>query len=94
MEPTYYIQAGLAFILVLSLMGLMMFVLKKINTVKSGLHGKHNRLKIVEHRMIDTKNKAIILRCDDKDHLVIIGQNGNTVIKSDIDINGNEKNEL
>jgi flagellar protein FliO/FliZ len=80
----YYIQFAAAFAFVLALMGLLYFILKKLNEVQSGVKGTNNRIKIMEHRMIDNKTKAVILRCDDKDHLVILGQNGNTVVKTDL----------
>lgn len=84
MDLNQYIQLALAFVFVMALMGLLSFILKKMNAVQSGMNGKSNRLKIVEQRMIDTKHKAVILRCDDKDHLVILSQSGNTVV-----VNGN-----
>lgn len=86
MESNQYIQLALALIVVLGLMWLFSLVLKKINNAQSGMTGKSNRLKIVEQRMIDTKHKVAIVRCDDKDHLVILGQNSNTVIKADMPI--------
>ena len=79
MDSSQYLQLILAFILVMGLMGLLSIILRKMNAYQSGMTGKSNRLKIVEQRMIDTKHKAVILRCDNKDHLVIISQNGNTV---------------
>jgi hypothetical protein len=72
-------------------MGLLAIVLKRLNLAQSGIHGKGNRLKIMEQRMIDSKHKAAIIRCDDKDHLVILGQNSNTVIKADMDIPTEDK---
>ena len=80
METNQYLQLAFAFILVMALMGILALILKKMNAFQSGMTGKSNRLKIVEQRMIDTKHKAVIVRCDNKDHLVIVSQNGNTVI--------------
>lgn len=84
MELSNYLQLGMALIVVLGLMWILSLILKKVNDAQSGINGKSNRLKIVEQRMIDTKHKVAIIRCDDKDHLVLLSQNGNTVIKSDI----------
>ncbi len=84
MDLQYYLQFIVAFAFVLALMGLLYFILKKLNEVQSGVKGTNNRIKIMEHRMIDSKTKAVILRCDEKDHLVILGQNGNTVVKTDL----------
>ena len=80
MDMDQYIQLALALVIVLGLMWLLSVILKKMNAAQSGMNGKSNRLRIVEQRMIDPKHKAAIIRCDDKDHLVILSQNGNTVI--------------
>ena len=93
MDMTSYLQVGLAFILVLALMGLLSFILKKVNYAQSGMMNKDSRIKIIEQRMIDTKNKAAIIRCDDKDHLVVLGQNSTIVVKSDIEVTETKKNE-
>jgi len=85
MDWMHYLQFFVALVIVLALMGLLTLALKRLNLAQSGLHGRGNRLKIVEQRMIDSRHKAAIIRCDDTDHLVILGQNGNTVIKTDIE---------
>ena len=93
MDMTSYLQVGLAFILVLALMGLLSFILQKVNYAQSGMMNKDSRIKIIEQRMIDTKNKAAIIRCDDKVHLVVLGQNSTIVVKSDIEVTETKKNE-
>ena len=80
----HYLQIILALIVVLGMMALLHFILKKVNAMQSGIHNKSSRLKIIEERMLDTKNKLIIIRCDAKDYLVILSQNGNTIIDSSI----------
>ena len=39
-------------------------------------------MKILEVMPLDSRRKAILMRCDDKDHLVILGANSETVIES------------
>jgi hypothetical protein len=34
--------------------------------------------------MIDSKTKVAIIRCDDKDHLVVLGQNSTIVVETDL----------
>jgi len=80
-----YIQFALALIIVLGLMALFYLLLKKVNMVQSGMGGKTNRIQIIEQRMVDSKNKAVIIRCDGKDHLVILSPTAHTVIKGDMD---------
>jgi len=84
MDYTQYIQIAIALVFVLGLMGLLSFVLRKINYAQSGIAGQHNRIKIIEQRMIDSKNKAVIIRCDNKDHLVILSQNGTIIVENNI----------
>ena len=80
MEISSYIQLALALVVVIGLMAIFSLILKKMNAFQSGVAGRSNRLKIMEQRMIDTKHKAVIIRCDNKDHLVILSQNSDTVV--------------
>lgn len=76
--------AALAF--VIALMGGLSVILKKI-----GLPGTPNvpaqkrRLKIVESLTLDARRRAILIQCDSSQHLVILGPNGETVVKTDIE---------
>ena len=90
MDMDQYLKLAASLLVVLALMGLLAYGLKRLNIAQSGMHGKGNRLKIMEQRMIDSRHKVAIIRCDDKDHLVILGQNSNTVIKTDMDIPSEE----
>jgi flagellar protein FliO/FliZ len=78
-------QFAIALIIVLALMGLLGILMKKMNAFQSGIGGRNNRLQIIEQRIIDSKSKAVIIRCDDKDHLVVIGQQAQIVVKADMD---------
>lgn len=76
--------AALAF--VIALMGGFAFLLKKM-----GLSGEPNikspkkrRLKMVESLALDARRKAVLLQRDDKQHLVILGPNSETIVESDI----------
>ncbi len=73
-----------ALVLVLSLMGGLWLLLKK-----AGMGGapflksaSRRRLSVVEILALDPKRKAVILRCDDQEHLVILGQTSETVVGS------------
>lgn len=74
----------LSLVLVLSLMAGVWLVLKK-----AGMGGApflksapRRRLSVVEILTLDPKRKAVILRCDDQEHLVILGQTSETVVGS------------
>ncbi|MGB4056463.1 MAG: flagellar biosynthetic protein FliO [Alphaproteobacteria bacterium] len=76
--------AALAF--VVALMGGLSLIMKKV-----GMPGVPNtpqnkrRLKLIESLTLDARRRAVILQCDDKQHLVILGPNGETVVKNDME---------
>lgn len=76
--------AALAF--VLALMGGLALLLKRL-----GLAGataptpQKRRLKIIETLSLDTRRRLVIIQRDDKQHLVILGPTGETVVENDIE---------
>lgn len=88
METNEVLRFLSALVFVVALMGGLWLILKKMG-INGGFtlqQGKKRRLKIVEMLPIDVKHKAVLLRCDDKDHLVILGPNGETVIEKSIQV--------
>jgi flagellar protein FliO/FliZ len=79
------LKACFAFVFVLGLMWLFSFSLKKIGLAgQSMLPGAKKRLKIVEYLPIDHKRKLVIVRRDDREHLLVLGPNSETVVESNI----------
>lgn len=88
METNEVLRFISALIFVVSLMGGLWLILKKMG-INGGFtlqQGKKRRLKIVEMLPLDVKHKAVLLRCDNKDHLVILGPNGETVVEKSIQV--------
>lgn len=86
-----YIKFLAALIFVLSLMGGLAFALKKLGLSQNALGGsKNKRLKISEVLPIDARRKLVLMRQDDKEHLVLLSSSGDTVIKTDINPAANE----
>lgn len=86
METIDYIKFVASLALVLGLMGGLALILKKIGLGNIGIvPADKRRLKIVEILPLDARRKALILRRDEKEHLVILGVNGETVIETDIE---------
>lgn len=86
MEPIYYLKFVAALALVLGLMGGLALILKKVGLGNIGIvPADKRRLKIIEMLPLDARRKALILRRDDKEHLVILGVNGETVVETDIE---------
>lgn len=74
----------LALVFVLALMGGLSIVLKRLGFQGSGVASSKRRLKIVESLGIDSRRRLMIVQCDDRQHLVICGPEGETVIETAI----------
>lgn len=74
-----------AFAFVLAMMFLLSWVLKRMGLPGHSLlpSGKR-RLKIVEFLPIDHRRRLVLVRRDDKEHLLVLGVGGETVVESNI----------
>lgn len=74
-----------ALILVVGLMVGLGLVMRKINA-GSGLTGpgQKRRLRVVESLPLDHRRRMVLIRRDDREHLVILGPTGETVVESGI----------
>ncbi len=80
LSPLFNMITALAF--VLGLMGLLYLTLKKLGLAgQMGIKTPNTtkRLQVMETLPLSSTHRAIILRMDDTDHLVIIGPNGQSV---------------
>jgi flagellar protein FliO/FliZ len=84
MEAMSLIRAALALVFVLGLIGAAAWAAKRYGASRlSGLvRGKDARLKIVEVRPIDARNKLVLVRQDEREHLLLLGPGQSTVIGS------------
>lgn len=79
-----------ALCLVIALMGGLALLLKKIGLPgQPGIAGKNRRLSIIEVLPLDTRRRMMLIQRDEKQHLVILGPNGETVVETDIPPSGN-----
>lgn len=75
-----------ALIFVVSLMGGLALLLKRF-----GLSGatpespKQKRLKVIESLPLDARRRLVLIQRDNKQHLVILGASGETVVETDIE---------
>jgi flagellar protein FliO/FliZ len=79
--------AALGFVIALMLS--LSYILKRIGVVgvqDSGGHLKlgKKRLSISESLVLGPKQRLALIKCDDTEHLVILGLNGDTVIETNI----------
>lgn len=74
-----------ALIAVLGMIGLCAMIAKKAGLV-SGAVGlaKKRRLQLVETLPLDARRRAAIIRCDGREHLVILGQTSETLVEANI----------
>jgi flagellar protein FliO/FliZ len=79
-----YLRFILALSFVLALMGLLAYVMRRTSLGKMGLNGMGRRLGVLETRPIDHRHKLVLIKCDEREHLVILGPEGQTIIDSNI----------
>ncbi|GJL84386.1 MAG: hypothetical protein DHS20C02_01610 [Micavibrio sp.] len=84
-ELPQILRLVLALAFVLALMGGLALLLKRFG-LSTGMKTSNGvkRLKVIEALPLDARHRAILLERDDKQHLVILGPNGETVVENDI----------
>lgn len=85
MDWLLYIKCLSAFVFVIAVMLLLSWVLKKAGVAGAMLQrADKRRLKIVEFLPIDHKHRLVLVRRDDREHLLVLGPDSETVIESGI----------
>jgi flagellar protein FliO/FliZ len=78
-----------AFIFVIALMLLLSWVMKRMGLAGSVMTGvAKRRLKIVEFLPIDHRRRLVLVRRDDREHLLLLGPQGETVVETNIPAGG------
>jgi flagellar protein FliO/FliZ len=81
-----------AFLFVMGLIGIMAYFLKrfggvhKLNHKMFGMQDDSGRIKISEIRYLDPKRRLVLIRRDDVEHLLLLADNRELVIESDIKV--------
>ena len=74
-----------ALVFVLALMGGLHLILRRFAQGHGGsLPLQKRRLKVIESLTLGPRHRAILLRRDDREHLVILGPAGETVVENGI----------
>lgn len=85
MDAMLLLKFGSAFVFVISLMMMLSWFLKKLGLAGPvSLPGTKRRLKVVEHLAIDHRRRLVLVRRDNREHLLVLGPNGETVVESNI----------
>lgn len=74
-----------ALLFVLALMGGLALAMRKFGSNHPLTAPHRRRLKIIEVLPLDARRKAVLLKRDDKEHLVILGANSEVVVESSIE---------
>lgn len=82
-----------ALVFVVGLMILLAQVMKHFNGHGALRGGRKRRLQIVEILPIDARHRAVLLRRDDREHLLLLGANGDRVIETHIESPQDEDHE-
>ncbi len=85
MDMELAVKSIAAFVFVMGLMYLLSYALKKIGIAGQGmLTGAKRRLKVVEFLPLDQRRKLVLIRRDQKEFLLVLGPNGETLVESNI----------
>jgi flagellar protein FliO/FliZ len=94
MEYGSYLRAILALGFVLGLVGIASFLAKKFLLERQLMGGnKKKRLSIEEIHPIDTKRRLILIKRDNAEHLILLGQGADLLIESNINKASNHNNQ-
>jgi flagellar protein FliO/FliZ len=83
MSSNSYFTMILALVFVLALMGLLAFVLKRLGLGGPVAQmGNKKRLQLVEVLPLTAQHRAVLIKRDNVEHLVVLGPGGDTVVES------------
>ncbi len=91
-DPLQIIKLLAALAFVVALMGGFALLAKRLGLGENGSAlGRKKRLRVVESLPVDSRRRLLLIQCDGKQHLVLTGNNGDTVIKTDIEPEAGEQ---
>lgn len=84
MDWTQYMQAVLALIFVIGLIGALIVVLRRLGfgAPTPTIGHRNKRVRVMEVTNVDARRRLVLVRHDDREHLILLGQNGETVVES------------
>ncbi|MCK4946335.1 MAG: FliO/MopB family protein [Alphaproteobacteria bacterium] len=94
MDTQLLIKFFSAFVFVISLMVLLSWGLKRIGLSATHIAGgSKRRLKVVEFLSLDHRRRLVLVRCDDREHLLLLGSQGETVVETGIKLKAEDERE-
>ncbi len=83
MDGVFYLKFVASLVFVLSILGLAAFLVRKYGGIGPGMKPGHlRRMKVIEVMPVDHRKKLILFQIDQTEHLVLLGQNNDTLIST------------
>ena len=86
MNGSSALNAVLVLVFVLGLVALLAWAVRRLNLIPgtAALTRRGRRLRVVEVTPIDVRRKLVLVRRDDREHLLLLGQASELVVESGI----------
>ena len=86
MDAGNYVRFVAALLFVLALIALATWLARRfgLGGQAPAIRRNERRLKVVEAITLDSKHRAVLLRRDDTEHLVVLGASGDVVVETGI----------
>ena len=88
MSLTDFVRFAAALVFVLALMGGLGLVLRRVNAGRLPMTGPNRTMRVVEALPLDARRRAILIQrghgTSARQHLVILGPNGETIVETGI----------
>ncbi|RMD63727.1 MAG: hypothetical protein D6826_04165 [Alphaproteobacteria bacterium] len=83
MDLSNYLRFVVALIFVLALIAALTWVVRRLGLggALPATRGASARLSLVEIKVVDSRRKLVLLRCDEREHLVLLGPNQDLLIE-------------
>ena len=82
MDATDYLRFIMALAFVLVLMLIFAQLAKRYGWGKAMLNTPGKRLSVLETRVLDARHKLMLVKCDDREHLLLLGPQGQSVVET------------
>ncbi len=88
MDLDAYLRFVFALVFVISLIGVLAFAMKRYGLGGRMMRkvGGRRRLSVVEMTPLDGKRRLVLVRRDDREHLLVVGATGETVVERGIPV--------
>ena len=87
-DSVSYLKFFFALLFVIGLIGGFALIAKKFGMGNRGpmRRGKGSRLSVIESMQVDAKRRIVLIRCDDKDYMLLLGGVTELLIKDNIPV--------